>query len=229
MNNFYNQPILFQWIKSILLLIVGILPALAVIEIGYSNSLYYLLFIIYVPIAQFSFTPFYKLVGVYRYYSPMLLGYMANDQQIDLHSGASFDYLFVMRKYKTGIEFRNRLLLYYLEGILKIIQLIENNNIPKSVNIVGTSYFINERTINKMGFQSVKPSLFYRLNLFINIIDLIWMNSFSQGKFSIPKLWNVKKATISGAKLIENKNLIENIYVNLKSRMKKEIDKNYYY
>jgi hypothetical protein len=72
-----------------------------------------------------------------------------------------------------------------------------------------------------MGFQSVKPSLFYRLNLFVNIIDLIWMNSLSQGKFSIPKLWNVKKATISGAKLIENKNLIENIYINLKSRMKK--------
>lgn len=72
-----------------------------------------------------------------------------------------------------------------------------------------------------MGFQSVKPSLLYRLNLFINIIDLIWMNSLSQGKLTIPKLWNVKKATISGAKLIENKNLIENIYVNLKSRMMK--------
>lgn len=117
MNNFYIQPMILQWIKSILLLIVGFLPALAVIEIGYSNSLYYLLFIFYVPIAQFSFTPFYKLVGVYSYYSPMLLGYMANDEQIDLHSGASFDYLFVMRKYKTGIEFRNRLLLYYLEGL----------------------------------------------------------------------------------------------------------------
>jgi hypothetical protein len=36
----------------------------------------------------------------------MLLGYMANDVQIDLHSGGSFDYLLVMHKYKSGIRTR---------------------------------------------------------------------------------------------------------------------------
>lgn len=194
------------------------MPALVIIELGHPLPLFYLLFIIYIPVGQFTFTSFFKLIGVYKYYSPMLLGYMANDRQIDLHSGGSFDYLFVMRKYRAGIEIRTKLLLYHIEGLIKIIQLIEKKSIPETVNIVGTSYFFNDRTLSKMGFETVNPSLFYRLNLFINFIDLIWMYSLSQGKLSIPKLWNAKKASISGAKLIENKKIIEDLYDKMKIR-----------
>ena len=139
MNNFYKQPKLFQWVEAILLLVIGFLPALVIIEKGYAQPLFYLLFLIYVPIGQFAFTPFFKLIGVYKYYSPMLLGYMANDNQIDLHSGGSFDYLFVMKKYKTGIEMRNKLLIYHLEGLINLIQLIENKSISEKVNIIGVT------------------------------------------------------------------------------------------
>jgi hypothetical protein len=212
MNDFYKQPKILQWIETILLLIIGFFPALAIIEKGYAQPIFYLLFIIYIPIGQFAFTPLFRLIGVYKYYSPMLIGYIANNLQIDLHSGGSFDYLFVMRKYKSGIELRNRLLTYHLEGLINLIQLIENKSIPETVNIVGTSYFFNNRTLNKMGFEIINPSLFYRLNLFVNFIDLIWMYSLSQGKFSIPKLWNAKKASISGLQLIESKKLITELY-----------------
>jgi hypothetical protein len=219
MNDFYKQPKILQWIEAILLLLFGFLPALSIIENGYSNPIYYLLFIIYIPISQFAFTPFFRLIGVYKYYSPMLLGYMANNLQIDLHSGGSFDYLFVMRKYKAGVEMRNRLLMYHLEGLINLIQLIEHKSIPETVNIVGTSYFFNDRTLSKMGFEIVNPSLFYRLNLFVNFIDLIWMYSFSQGKLSIPKIWNVKKASISGSRLLAKKDVIENLYKRMPSKI----------
>ena len=218
MNTFYKQPRIVQWIEAILLLLFGFLPALSIIEKGYSPPIFYLLFIFYVPIGQFSFTPLFKLIGVYHYYSPMLLGYMANDRQIDLHSGGSFDYLFVMRKYRAGIEIRTRLLLYHIEGLKNIIELIENKSIPETVNIVGTSYFFNDRTLSKIGFEINNPSLFYRLNLFINFIDLIWMHSLSRGKLSIPKLWDAKKASISGAKLIEGKKVIEELYNKMQIR-----------
>ncbi len=218
MNDFYKQPDVLQWIEAVLFLLFGFFPALAIIENGYSNPIYYLLFIIYVPIGQFAFTPIFKLLGVYKYYSPMLLGYMANNHQIDLHSGGSFDYLFVMRKYRAGIEIRTNLLIYHLEGLIKIIQLIEKKSIPETVNIVGTSYFFNDRTLRKMGFEIVNPSLFYKLDLFINFIDLIWMYSLSKGKLSIPKLWNAKKASISGAKLVESKKVIEDLYDKMKRR-----------
>jgi hypothetical protein len=101
---------------------------------------------------------------------------------------------------------------------LKLIELIENKSITETVNIVGTSYFFNNKTIHKMGFEVLNPSFFYRLNLFVNFIDLIWMYSLSQGKFSIPRLWDAKKASISGAKLIESKKVIE-FLINLNTEL----------
>jgi hypothetical protein len=218
MNDFYKQPKPWQWIEAIILLITGFLPALDIIEKGHSQPLAYILFFIYIPIFSFTSTPFFKLVGIYKYYSPMLLGYMANDSQIDLHSGSSFDYLFVMRKYKSGIEMRNRLFIFYLEGLISMIELIENKSIPETVNIIGTSYFFNHRTLHKMGFEIENPSLFYRVNLYVNFFDLCWMYSLSQGKFSIPKLWNVKKAKISGTKLVESKKVITALFERMKAK-----------
>ncbi|MBK7231723.1 MAG: hypothetical protein IPH93_05555 [Saprospiraceae bacterium] len=219
MNDFYKQALFLQWIEAILLLAIGFCPALVIIELSYTHSIFSLLFLFYIPIGQFSATPFFKLTGIYTYYSPMLIGYMSNNIQIDLHSGGSFDYLFVMRKYKVGIELRNRLLIYHLEGLLNIIGQIENGSIQKNVKISGTSYFFNERTLNKFGFDLKRPSLFYRINLFANAIDLIWMYSVSQGRFSIPKIWRASEASIAGSQLIENKNFIEDLYLKMNSKL----------
>lgn len=211
MNDFYKIHKLFQWPIALLLLVIGFTPLLTLIEFSHKEPLFYFFFILYIPLAQFTFTPFFKLIGVYRYYSPMLLGYMANDKQIDLHSGTTFDYLWVMRKVKPGIEMRNRILMYQLEGLLNIIQQIESNKIPQTVNIIGTSYFFSDRTLIKLGFVIVEPSLFYRLNILVNFIDLTYLYSLSKGRFTIPNLLSVKKASISGDKLVENKQNIEEI------------------
>ena len=219
MNDFYKLPKILQWLLALLLLVSGFFPALALIELGYAHPIAYLLVIFYVPIGQFSFTPFFTLLGVYKYYSPMLLGYTPSDSQIDLHSGGSFDYLFVMRKYKSGIEMGNRLLLFQLEGLKKIIQLIEDKEVSESVNIVGTSYFFSDRTAKKIGFELIDPSLFYRINLFANFLDLAWMYSLSQGKWAIPKVWKAKKVQITGQKLLENKGQLEALYDKLSSKI----------
>jgi hypothetical protein len=212
MNNFYTQPKILVWIESIFLLLVGLFLALFIIEKGYSQPLYYWAFIIYVPISQFLFTPIYKLTGGYTYYSPMLLGYMANNKQIDLHSGTSFDHFFVLRKHKSGTPLRNRIMMYHLEGLLKLIHLIEEKHIPETVNIIGTSYFFNERTLNYLGFQIEKPSNFYRINLLLNFIDLFWMYSLSKGKVAIPAVWNAKKASITGDALMSQKTRFVGLY-----------------
>ena len=218
MNEFYKQPKILVWIESILLMLVGLFLALLIIEKGYVQPLFYAAFILYVPVSQFLFTPIYRLAGGYTYYSPMLLGYMANDKQIDLHSGTSFDHLFVLRKFKSGIPLRNRILMYHLEGLLNIISLIENKRIPVSVNIIGTSYFFKERTLNNLGFQIEEATLFYRMNLFINFIDLFWMYSLSKGKVAIPTVWDAKKATIKGETLMTQKTKLEGLYQKLKAK-----------
>jgi hypothetical protein len=218
MNEFYKQPKLLVWIESFLFLLIGLILAILIIEKGYSQPLFYLAFIIYVPISQFLFTPVYKLTGGYTYYSPMLLGYMANDKQIDLHSGTSFDHLFMLRKFTSGTPLRNRIMMYHLEGLLKIISLIEYNQIPSTVNIIGTSYFFNDRTLKNLGFELEKPTLFYRINLFINFIDLFWMYSLSKGKLAIPSVWDAKKASIKGDVLLLQKTKLETLYIKLKAK-----------
>ena len=212
MNDFYKQPKALVWIESILFLLAGFFLAVLIIEKGSEQPFYYAAFILYVPISQFLYTPFFKLTGGYTYYSPMLLGYMANEKQIDLHSGTGFDYLFVFRNCKTGIEWRNKLLAYHLEGLLQLISFIENKQIPESVTIVGTSYFFNDRTLQKLGFQIEKASTFYRANLFINFIDLCWMYSLSRGKVSMPALWDAKKASIQGHVLVAQKEKLEALF-----------------
>jgi len=219
MNAFYKLPKVLQWWIALTLLVGGFFPALAVIELGYAHPFAYLLFLFYIPIGQFSFTPFFTLKGVYRYYSPMLLGYMSSNTQIDLHSGGSFDYLFVMRKYKPGVELRNRLLLFQLEGLKKISQLIQDKEVPETVTIVGTSYFFSHRTVQKIGFELINPSLFYRINLLVNLFDLTWMYSLSQGKWAIPKVWQAKKVQITGQKLVEYKVQIDALYDKLNSKI----------
>jgi len=220
MNDFYKQPKLLQWLEAILLLIIGFYPAILIIEMAYDQPMLNLLFLIYIPIGQFIATPIFRLSGVYKYYSPMLIGYMPNNVQIDLHSGGSFDYLFVMRKFKIGVETRNRILTYHLEGLLNIIAQIENGAIPKSVIISGTSYFFNKRTLNKLGFELQKPSMFYRINLLLNFIDLIWMYSIAQGHFSIPKIWTANMASIEGGILVDHKDMIEALYRKLTIKTK---------
>ena len=218
MNNYYKQPKILIWTESILFLLIGIVLGIAIIAEGNANPIFYSAFILYIPISQFLFTPIYKLTGGYTYYSPMLLGYLANDKQIDLHSGTSFDHLFVLRNVKSGTTLRNRIMHYHLEGLLNIIQLLEDKRIPSSVNIMGTSYFFNDRTLTNLGFQLEKATLFYRINLLINFFDLLWMYSLSKGKLAIPAVWDAKKASIKGELLLLQKPKLEALYRRLSEK-----------
>ena len=59
MNDFYKQPKILVWIETILLLLAGLLLALVIIQKGEAQPLFYLTIILYVPISQFLFTPFF--------------------------------------------------------------------------------------------------------------------------------------------------------------------------
>jgi hypothetical protein len=215
---FYKRPIQWQWAIAVVLVLVGFIPAIYIIELGYDQPLYYLLFYIYLPIGQFCFTPLLKLAGMYRYYSPMLLGYNPSDQQIEIHNGTSFDYLFMMRHHKSGAALRHQLLAYYLEGLLNIIQQIEQGQIPETVEVTGTSYFFSDRSAERFGFQLSRPSWWKVLNIYSNFIDLTWMYSISRGKFTFPRLGEVRTAKISGKDLLQHKTIIERYHQVLKGR-----------
>ncbi len=218
MNKFYDLPKPLQWLIAIVLFAMGMAIMLLWAEIKEQSSWYYLLLFLIVPVFQFLGAPLFTLFGLYRYYSPMLLAYAPSPKKLDLHLGTSFDYFMIMKGTKPGPSWRNKILEHYLGGLLKIINEIENGNIPETVKVSGSSYFFSEQSVMKLGFKIKKAGFFVKLNLLFNIVDLIWTYSLAYAKLSFPDLRDIKKAEAEGRDLVLNKDKIERLYNGLKVR-----------
>lgn len=219
MNKFYSLNIVFQWIIAILMFaFVCFLLFLWSFSISF-NVLGILLVFLLIPLFQFFATPFFTLTKTYSYLSPMLLVYAANEKQYDLHNGTSFDYLFVLYNTKSGTALRYKLLSYYLDGLLVVIEKLEQKEIPLTIVIRGSSYFFSERTVRKLGFSISKTGWSEKFNIIINYFDLFWMYSLSSGRIAFPNLGNINTVSISGADLLKQKQAIIRLNTYLKGKL----------
>jgi len=205
MNRFYEINKTLQWIIAIIMFLI-ILAILTIwMKIVVENLPGYFLIFIVAPLWQFFTTPLFRLIGLYKYLSPMLLVFGASDKKYDLHNGTSFDYLFVMRKYKSGTKLKQKILDYFLDGLLRIIEKIENGSLSEKVIVRGSSYFFSDRTATKLGFKLSKTNIVEKINILANYLDLVWMYSLAQGKLAFPSLKHIRTAEIEGTKLVANK------------------------
>jgi hypothetical protein len=152
----------------------------------------------------------------------MLLVNNPSKAKYDLHMGTSFDYLFVLRKSRPGIEIRNKILAYFIEGLLKIIDEIEQELIPEDIEISGSSYFFSKKTAKRIGFEIGKTDLALKINIVLNYPDLVWMYSLANGKIKRPKLSQVKTARISGKTLKTNKTILRKLHKLITKKCEKD-------
>lgn len=210
MNRFYALPSYLQWSLSILFLVGGMAFFMFGMTVFYPYAMF-LHFLVTLPIAHFAMTPFLTLIGVYKYYSPMLLVYKPSQAKYDIHSGTSFDYLMVLKWKDRGLQARKLIWCYFLQGFVRIAEEIEAGKLSPNVQVEGTSYFFSEQTAKRLGFTLMAPSPTYRFNLIINFVDLTWMYSFAQGKLAFPKILKARKAVINGQHLLEQKAYFEQL------------------
>ena len=218
MNTFYTWPKAVQWILALLLFAAGAYLTGKVIIYGTEHWLFYIpLLLLIVPAIQFAFTPFFRLIGLYRYLSPMLWVYAPNEKVWGLHNGTSFDYLFVLRCTPAGAQLRRRILTYYLEGLLHLTDLVEKGEVAEETLIKGSSYFFSERTAKRLGFELVEIPSYEKYNLYFNFLDLLWKYSAAYKTLRFPNLKEAKTAQVTAGALLRNRPQLERLHNYLKN------------
>lgn len=199
---FHAWPRVAQWPAAVALCAAACVLTVEVLEhLNYIGGL--LALVLLAPLLQFAFTPLLRLLGVYRYYAPLLLVFAPNAKTYDLHGGTSFDYLHHIRWRDRGPQVQRQVLRSYLLGLLHIAREIVAGRLSASVEVSGVSYFFSPSSARRLGFRLQTPSLFYRLNLLVNVVDLVWMYSLAQGRLTLPNVLDAKKAVITGAELAQ--------------------------
>ncbi|MEO1054962.1 MAG: hypothetical protein AAFX87_30290 [Bacteroidota bacterium] len=173
------------------------------------SKIWMLLIFLMVPVIQFLITPLFTLLNLYTYYSPMVVSLGNNKRFIDLHNGTSFDYLLEMSKISPGIKWKNKMLAHYLHALLKIIGQMESGHLSSTTVVRGSSYFLSQRSAEKLGFKVNSASIAEKLNIVLNYVDLIWMYSLTNGKLTFPNLTNISTVSITGSDLAKRKDKIQ--------------------
>jgi len=207
-------------IKEWLIALIALIPTgyLVILwsDLILNNFLWAITIFVFAPVFQFLSTPLFTVLGVYYYLSPMLLVYNPSKIKYDLHNGTSYNYLQAMRSYKAGRPARKALLLFYMQGLYKIIEKIEQEELPESVKVRGSSYFFSETTAKRLGF-AMKPAGFAeKLNILFNYLDLLWMYSYAHGYLKFPNLAAIKTVEMTGSLLMEKKDVLQNYIEYLK-------------
>lgn len=217
-DRYYNLPAWLAWCLSS----IGAIGAGVLMNILFSatdtSAWYWLLGPFLLPPVVLLSTPLMRVTGIYKYYSPLFLTFGEKPERYEIHSGPGIDYLLHLRGVKPGAEMKRTVLAFYLQGLLKIAEQIEHRqgeeNTPKAadVNIVGTSYFFSDRSVERMGFSVSSGGWFHRLNLILNFPELTILNSLAVGKLDIPNVLQVKQAQMTGETLLEHRDYILRLY-----------------
>jgi hypothetical protein len=165
-------------------------------------------------IAPFFDMPSLKKSGKMIYYSPLFIAEKPKNGLIKIHGGTLFDYYFVIDKKMNGKQRTDFIIQQYLDGLLHLIEKYEND---EKMKIQGTSYILNKRTAEKIGFEIVETDILQKIILIYNYFNILISNSIAKNKLSFPKLNKTKTFESDVSQLLVRKEYIEKLNKSLKS------------
>ncbi len=154
------------------------------------------------------------------YYSALFIAENPKNGVITIHGGTLFDYYFVLDRQSSGRQRTAIIIQQYLEGLLS---LIEEQATNKDLIVRGTSYILNQRTAEKLGFTQVKADGLQYMLLIYNYFNLLLSNSMAKNKLAFPRLNNSKTFEAEVSQLLERKEYIESLNCSLKASITKEV------
>ena len=207
------HPIL-AWLISLVMAGLGGWATGIIFDLGEDYGFFAQLFglVLAAPLLMLLLTPIMRVAGLYKYYSPLFLVFGESKKRMEIHSGPSIDYLLHLRGITPGKELQRTVLAFYLQGLLNIADKVAESEDPAAVTIVGTSYFFSDRSVERMGFEVSPGGWFHRINLMFSFFELFLLNSLSAGKVNVPNIFKVKKASMSGERLLEHREYIQRLY-----------------
>jgi len=218
-HRFYLKPRREQLQIQLMIGFFVLLVILVTFYISWKSGVYWVggvvFGIILSVIAPFFDTPSLKKSGDLIYYSPLFLAEKPQDGKIILHGGTLFDYVFVIDRRTNGKQRTNFILQQYLEGLLNLIEVNQNKK-TENFKISGTSYIINERTAQRVGFKVVKTDFLQKAILMVNYFNVLLTYSIAKGSLSFPKLSDTKTFETTIDKLIKQKDFIRDLNEKLK-------------
>ena len=198
-------------------LIIGIVALLIVILfflLAWFTGIYFIgflgLFVVLTIVAPFIDVPEAKKRGKFRYHSLLFLSEKPKAGSIQIHGGTLFDYVFVIDRKWNGSKRTNFILQQYLEGLLTLIEALEKQE-NQNIKIQGTSYIINERTANRLGFREVPTANLQKIILLYNYVNVLITYSISKGKLSFPNVLKTKTYEANLEELLNKKHIIRGL------------------
>lgn len=217
-----KQQISIQFVIAVISLIIILLSIL----ISWKTKCYLIsilsISIVLSIVAPFFDTPSLKKRGDLIYYSPLFLAQKARNGILKIHGGTLFDYIFVVDNKMNGKQRTAFIIQQYLQGLLNIVQEFEDGKIS-NLKIKGTSYVINERTAQKIGFKITKTDNLQKLILMYNYINILISNSIAKGKFSLPNLGNIRTFETELVELKGKKDIIDKLNTKLKNTIANKV------
>jgi len=214
---FYQRSIRQQFTIQVCIAIAALLLLLLIFLIAWYSSLYFLLALAFMItlslIAPFFDVPALRKSGGLVYRSPLFLTEKPKNGVMRIHGGTLLDYIFVIDRQKTGNQRTTFILQQYLQGLLQILE--EHQREPE-LRLRGTSYILNERTAQRLGFESIRTEPLQKLILIYNYPNLMLCASIAKGRLSFPHLARIKTFETDLATLSRNKEFIQQLQQKLK-------------
>ena len=141
------------------------------------------------------------------YYTPLFITEKEKDGRIIIHGGTLFDYYYMIDRNWKGKQRIRFILSQYILGLVKLSESFSEKEAEK-ITLEGTSYILNDRTAEKLGFRRKETNLLQRFILTYNYLQILLANSIAKGKLSFPTIGRVSTFTAPLSIIKANKNYL---------------------